>query len=636
MNLNSLIDCLNQIRGILDERGLSSGSLMHSTLQLLQDFQAQLRGELTRLEEKMTIEVKSQSGEVSRLELQMDNVSRSLTTIKGGEIKTSPEFRQALDYEQLTKYIIKSMGGLPQTHQLAGIEFDDKTKEAIARQLDRVVERMVKEGFSESAVQQGLRNINFVDKAGEAIRAEFNSRGKVIFDEVAKEIAGKGGQLQFAFEKEVHGSPDFGPAMAVLFGPSGKLAGAAQHAATGTNLDPALQNLEKKIEHGVSQAMDEAGNAVSAHGAHALAGKIGAGATALGNILSAAPAIHQSITALGEAWDKPLQSTADYMNLFGAAGSLIGQGVQTFEALASATKIASAAQAVFNAVMAMNPIVLIILAVIALIAAIVLLIVYWDEVKLAVLKAANFISIQLQRVGHFFVGVGHLAGQVWDWIVAKLANAGIAIINFFIKIGTDIQNFFIGVINGILGMYNKLATSVIGDVLGLKEAELIPEVNVETRLIPPKEVPKIDVEAAFKTDGEITGGLEGAIAEQQGVIARKEAEEAQKKAAQPPGALPGLPPGGPIPSAAAPVEGPAGLSRPSLPGPGVPPPGGGGPVDQSVHVEGGITVNINAERLEADSARLLTDEIILGIQERLYKLCSVQNFRTGTRTSALT
>ncbi|TGB03146.1 hypothetical protein E4099_19930 [Streptomyces palmae] len=67
--------------------------------------------------------------------------------------------------------------------------------------------------------------------------------------------------------------------------------------------------------------------------------------------------------------------------------------------------------------------------------------------------------------------------------------------------------------------------------------------------------------------------------------------------------------------------------------PAVPAAAPGGP-DQSVHVEGGITVNINAERLEADAARLLSDEIIQRIQERLATLRSEQDFRAGTRAPA--
>ena len=57
-------------------------------------------------------------------------------------------------------------------------------------------------------------------------------------------------------------------------------------------------------------------------------------------------------------------------------------------------------------------------------------------------------------------------------------------------------------------------------------------------------------------------------------------------------------------------------------------------VDQSVNVQGGITVNISADRLEASSAQMLSDEIIRRVQERLGALRAEQDFRMGIRTSA--
>jgi hypothetical protein len=53
--------------------------------------------------------------------------------------------------------------------------------------------------------------------------------------------------------------------------------------------------------------------------------------------------------------------------------------------------------------------------------------------------------------------------------------------------------------------------------------------------------------------------------------------------------------------------------------------------DQSIRVEGGINVTINAERLEADSAKLLTDEFIAKVQARLGELRVTQDFRVGAR-----
>jgi hypothetical protein len=53
-------------------------------------------------------------------------------------------------------------------------------------------------------------------------------------------------------------------------------------------------------------------------------------------------------------------------------------------------------------------------------------------------------------------------------------------------------------------------------------------------------------------------------------------------------------------------------------------------VDQTVNA-GGITVSISAERLEADSAQLLTDDIVAQLQSRLGALRSTQDFQAGAR-----
>ena len=63
---------------------------------------------------------------------------------------------------------------------------------------------------------------------------------------------------------------------------------------------------------------------------------------------------------------------------------------------------------------------------------------------------------------------------------------------------------------------------------------------------------------------------------------------------------------------------------------------GAGPqtVDQSVNVQGGISVAVNADRLEADSAQMLSDEIVAQLQARLGALRSEQDFRVGARPAA--
>ena len=393
----------------------------------------------------------------------------------------------------------------------------------------------------------------------------------------------------------------------------------------------------------------------------------------LGNILTSIPNLYSSVKSLGEAWDKPNKGLGDYMNVMSGLGGVVSSAGGVIQAFAGAQQLATIAQAAFNAVAALNPYVLIALAVIALIAGIVLLIVYWDkvkaairdnpwiavvavmfgligvivlviaywdEIKLAFLKAANFVSIQIQRIGGFFIGLKNLAGMVWDWIVATLENVGISILNAFITIGVGIQNFFIGIVNFILDKYNALADSVIGDVLGLEKAELLPEVDVKTKLIPPKEVPKVDVEAAFKPMTEDkTGGLEGQIVKQQAVVdkAKKDDEERRAKEAKEkadkdkaaaagvpgaPGAAPGLPGAPALPTAPGLPGAPAAPLVPAAAG--AAPTGGAG-----VTVQGGITVTINADRLEANAAQMLSDEIVRGLSERLSALQGDANRRVG-------
>jgi hypothetical protein len=60
-------------------------------------------------------------------------------------------------------------------------------------------------------------------------------------------------------------------------------------------------------------------------------------------------------------------------------------------------------------------------------------------------------------------------------------------------------------------------------------------------------------------------------------------------------------------------------------------PGGPASVDQSVSVNGGINVTINADKLEADASKLLSDQLIAAIQSRLGDLRAQQDFRTGVR-----
>jgi hypothetical protein len=672
VDLDMLLAAVQQLQEMVRQENIVVGHVPHVLQQLETVLQDRLAGYEARIEQKVTIEITEIQSSLVRtsrtLEREVDNANLSLAA--NIEEKTSRYARRIIDQNQLYRdVLINAVAGKTSTVQASGVELTPKVVAKVENDLGALFQRMINEKFSPMLLKEGFERLRIQDAAGH------------VFDVAIQELFAPNGPVAVVALKAVSSSPDFNPAMAVLFGPSGKVADAATDAAAGANLSTAEHNLEKKLEEGVNQALDQAGSAAKEHAAVALANKVSSGATALGNVMTSIPQLYDSVSKLGEAWDKPLHSTKDYMDLLASAGGAVSQAGQVLQAFAGITQIAAAAQAVFNAIMALNPVVLVVIAVVVLIAAIVLLIMYWDqvkaalrdnpwlavaaslfgiigiiiviiaywdEIKLAVLVAANFISIQAQRIGWFFVGVGTVIGQVWDVITASVANVGIAVVNAFITAGAAIQNFFIGVINWVLGKYNELADSALGDLMGLEKAALIPEVDVQTKLIPPRDVPKIDVQAAFSTP-QIAGGLESQITTQRGVVAAGQEEDAKRRAqaataAPAATAPPGMPavPGATAPALPAPPGGipAAPPALPAVPG-GVPlpaavPAGPGGAAaaggtDASVHVEGGITVNVNAERLEADTAKLLTDQFIAQIQARLGDLRATQDFRVGAR-----
>ncbi|QXJ21270.1 hypothetical protein AGRA3207_002107 [Actinomadura graeca] len=697
MNVESVVSMLDQIHAVLRESGLA-GDVLHSFAQVADALRYKLQDNIAEINKVVRFETMTASGEVRELIRIVDVFVRKAGEVdlhiehKTGSLdKAFPSVATAIreGNMQLRNDLLIAGGGAARNVWKFSGEPIENSMALLQRRLTGWTDHLREEfGFSEAKIKRAVENLRIEDTFGTAIEFTWSPQGPI---------------ARKALDAASH-SPDFGPAMAVLFGASGKLADAAHDAATGASFTGAEETFEKKIEDSVAAALDEAGANASAHAAKSLGEKVTSGVNALGTALTAVPQFYDSVTKLGEAWNKPLTSTKDYMDLLAAGGGVVGQAGQVLQAFTGITEIAAAAQAVFNAVMALNPVVLVVIAVVALIAVIALLIVYWDqvkaalrdnpwlaviavmlgvvgiiiviiaywdEIKLAVLVAANFVSIQAQRIGQYILGIGTIAGQVWGWITATAENAGIGVVNAFITAGTAVQNFFIGVINTLLEAYNAFADSAVGRLAGLDRAALIPKIDVQSRLLPPKEVPTIDVAAAF-TPKQVTGGLEEQITAQEAAVAkgRKEDEERRaKQAAAPPAgaqpaapAPPGLPgaPGVPAPPGAAPggapgtgpagpppipaalpgvaavpgVPGAAGLpGRPALPAvPAAPP--AAGPADQSIRVEGGITVNVNAERLEADATRLLSDEIIRAIQERLGALRSEQDFRTGNRAAA--
>ena len=673
------MDCAASVIRAMEARDIETHSIHQLLTGMRQEFgRMNVDFEQSMAEIGRVVSASGKGIDVTRI---VDIVAESASRAVHTEIKTGYEsMKAALKPDQLLQdaaIAIDNMrkqveSGVPRVLEnvwkMADLEFNEKAIKGVGDRMTALQNKLLKQGFSDAEIQTALGSFNFVDATGRAIRAQLTASGDLIFKDAAGNIFGPDGKLAQAATKEAKGSPNFAPAMDAVLGPDGKLATAARGAANAANLDPAMAGLEQKIESGVTTALDEAGAKAQAHAASKLGANIKEGVGALGNTLSSVAGLGNQVLQLGEAWNKPKKGAADYFNLMGQFGGTISQGLGAVDAiqklgaamssLGIMTKIAAAAQAVFNAIMAINPVVLIVLAVVALIAAIVALIVYWDqvkaalrdnpwlavvaalfgvigvivlviaywdEIKLAVLIAANFMSIQLQKIGGFFIGLKNVIVMVWDWVVASVYNLGVGILNTFIEFGAGIVNFFIDLLNDFIEIYNDIAYYVPG----LDEISKVERVNVEAIKVAAKEVPEIDVGKAFAHQGEIKGGLEDQIAKQEQVVAKaqdddrtrqqkaaqEKADKAQQAAPALPAAAPALPGGfgGPAPADAA---------RPA-----------GGP-DQSVHVEGGIHVTINAEGLDSGSAKLLTDDMVRQIQERLDSLRSERDRRIGVRTQA--
>jgi hypothetical protein len=69
---------------------------------------------------------------------------------------------------------------------------------------------------------------------------------------------------------------------------------------------------------------------------------------------------------------------------------------------------------------------------------------------------------------------------------------------------------------------------------------------------------------------------------------------------------------------------------PTLPPGAAPAPAGGA----GVTIQGGITVNINADKLEADASKILSDDIVQALNTKLQALQGDANRRLGAAAAA--
>lgn len=149
-----------------------------------------------------------------------------------------------------------------------------------------------------------------------------------------------------------------------------------------------------------------------------------------------------------------------------AVMGLIGAFV-AFKVVTGIIKLASAAMAIFNAVMALNPIMLLVMAITALVAG---LIYFFTQTKLGQEIWANFIAwLQMawEAIKVFFSGLGTWFSELWTGITTTASAIWQGIADFIGGIATAIMNFFAPIVDffssifGLVGAVVELAWQLI-------------------------------------------------------------------------------------------------------------------------------------------------------------------------------
>ena len=149
-----------------------------------------------------------------------------------------------------------------------------------------------------------------------------------------------------------------------------------------------------------------------------------------------------------------------------AVMGLIGAFV-AFKVVTGIIKVASTAMAIFNAIMALNPIMLLVTAITALVAG---LIYFFTQTNLGKEIWANFISwlqSAWEGIKTFFAGLGQWFSDLWTGITTTASAIWQGIADFIGGIATAIMNFFAPIVDffsaifGLVGAVVELAWQLI-------------------------------------------------------------------------------------------------------------------------------------------------------------------------------
>lgn len=144
-------------------------------------------------------------------------------------------------------------------------------------------------------------------------------------------------------------------------------------------------------------------------------------------------------------------------------------GIGVFKAVTTAISLASKAQAMLNAVLNANPIILVISLFASLVSALVYFFTCTDKGKALWQQFTDFLWNCVQNIRDFFSGLGNditgfftAAGQgaqnVWNGVVNWFTGIPGAICNFFTGVGGRITGFFSNAANGVENAWNNVVS----------------------------------------------------------------------------------------------------------------------------------------------------------------------------------
>lgn len=135
-------------------------------------------------------------------------------------------------------------------------------------------------------------------------------------------------------------------------------------------------------------------------------------------------------------------------------------GIGVFKAVTTAISLASKAQAVFNAVLNANPIILIVSLIASLVSALVYFFTCTDKGKAIWQQFTDFLSNCVQNIRDFFSGLGNDITGFFTAAGEGAQNAWNSVVNWFMGIPDTICNFFAGVGGRITGFFSNAANGV--------------------------------------------------------------------------------------------------------------------------------------------------------------------------------